>query len=358
MKVATRLLSLVAFIFMWPLSCLWEAVYRFRRFAFNYGIFARKTFGVPVVSVGNLTFGGAGKTPFILWLGQYLSELDHKVVVLMRGYKGKFEHGHGLLQGGRQIGFNPEDFGDEALLLGRRLPRSSVIVGKNRSENLERYFESEKPDVVLLDDGHQHLKLNRNFNIVLFDALLPLEKYRVAPVGYLREGLTALRDAQAIVLSRADQVSREKIEAIKNKIRPYTQPTVLWGEVVLKPSALFNGDYQKVMELSDLKGKKVIAFAGVASPRSFFNLIESFGAQIVERRIFPDHHDFRAEEVDAILQVARKNSLLVLTTEKDIVKLRRVSADREILFVEVDLEFTFGEEEIKQGIQTALKNRR
>lgn len=358
MKVVSRFFSLVAFIFMWPLSCLWEAVYRLRRFAYNYGFFSRNTFGVPVISVGNLTFGGAGKTPFILWLGQYLSELDHKVVVLMRGYKGKLEHGHGLLQGGRQIGFNPEDFGDEALLLGRRLPRSSVIVGKKRSENLERYFDSEKPDVVLLDDGHQHLKLNRNFSIVLFDALLPLEKYKVAPVGYLREGLTALRDAQAIVLSRADQVSREKIEAIKNKIRPYAQPTVLWGEVVLKPSALFNGDYQKAMELSELKGKKVLAFAGVASPRSFFNLLESFGAQIVERRIFPDHHDFRAEEVEAMLQLARKNSLLVLTTEKDIVKLRRVSADREILFVEVDLQFTAGEEEIKQGIQAALQNKR
>lgn len=349
-----KFISKIAFLLLRPLSCLWAAVYRIRRFAYNYGLFARKTFGVPIISVGNLTFGGAGKTPFILWLGQYLSAQPKKVMILTRGYKGKFEHGHGLLQGGRQIGFNPEDFGDEALLLGRRLPTSSVVVGKKRSENLKRYFNSEKPDVVLLDDGHQHLQLNRNLNIVLFDALLPLEKYKVAPVGYLREGLTALRDADAIVLSRADQVTREKIEAIKKRLRPYAPHDVLWGEVILKPNSLMNSDYQKVMDLTDLQGKKVFAFAGVASPHSFFNLIESFGATIAERRIFPDHHDFRTEEVESILQFARKNSLLVLTTEKDIVKLRRVSADREILFAEVDLHFIAGEEEMKKRIQLAL----
>lgn len=358
MKPISRVLSKIVFAFLWPLSLLWEAAYRLRRFAYNYGLFSRKTFGVPVISVGNLTFGGAGKTPFILWLGQVLSSHQKKVVILTRGYKGKFEHGHGLLKGGRQIGFNPEDFGDEALLLGRRLPHSSVIVGKKRSENLERYFHAEKPDVVLLDDGHQHLKLNRNFNVVLFDALLSLEKYKVAPVGYLREGLTALRDAQAIILSRADQVGPDKIEAIKNKLRPYAQPQVLWGEVILKPSALFNGDYERRMELSELQGKKILAFAGVASPHSFFNLIESFGGLIVERRVFPDHHNFRAEEVQGILQFARKNSLLVLTTEKDIVKLRRVSADRDILFVEVDLQFIAGEAEITKHIEMALSNDR
>lgn len=348
----------IAFILLWPLSFLWALVYRLRRFAYNYGLFSRKTFGVPIISVGNLTFGGAGKTPFILWLGQYFSSQQKKVMILTRGYKGKFEHSYGLLRGGRQIGFNPEDFGDEPLLLGRRLPTSSIVVGKKRSENLERYFESEKPDVVLLDDGHQHLQLNRNLNIVLFDALLSLDKYKVAPVGYLREGLTALRDADAIILSRADQVTREKIEAIKKYLSPYASPEILWGEVILKPNSLMNSDYQRVMDISELQGKSIFAFAGVASPHSFFNLIESFGATIVERRIFPDHHDFKSEEVESILQSARKNNLLVLTTEKDIVKLRRVSADREILFAEVDLHFISGEEEIKKKIQRVLKNER
>jgi len=345
----------IFFVVFWPFSCLWSVIYRVRRFAYNYGFYSRKTFGIPIISVGNLTFGGAGKTPFILWLGEYFTLQQKKIMVLTRGYKGKFEHGHGVLKGGRQIGFNPEDFGDEALLIGRRLPTSSVVVGKKRAENFERYFDLEKPDIVLLDDGHQHLQLNRNFNIVLFDALLPLKKYRVAPLGYLREGLSALRDADAIILSRADQVPADKIDEIKKYLSPYVTSDVLWGEVALKPNCLMNSDYQKVMDLVDLKNKKVFAFAGVASPDSFFNLLESFGAIVEQKRVFPDHHAFKAGEVETILQFSRDNNLLVLTTEKDMVKIRRVSADREILFAEVDLKFLAGEEEIKNSIHHALR---
>ncbi len=343
------------FFITYPLAFLWTLIYRVRRFCYKFGVFSRKTFGVPVISVGNLTFGGAGKTPFILWLGQNFSTKEKKVVILMRGYKGKFEHGRGLLQGGRQIGFNPEDFGDEALLLGRRLPEASIIVGKNRSANLQHYFLSENPDIVLLDDGHQHLQVNRNLNVVLFDALLPLERYKVAPLGYLREGLNALYDADIIILSRADQVPHEKILAIKNKLAPYVASEVLWGEVILKPNSLMNSDYQSVMELKDLRGKQVMAFAGVASPQSFFNLIESFGAVIVEKRIFPDHHDFTQAELEVLIEQAKRNNLLLITTEKDIVKIRRKTTCRDILFVEVDLHFLSGEEKIRNRIQRSLK---
>ena len=116
-----------------PFSWAWESVYQVRRFAYNYGVFKRNKFQVPIISVGNLTFGGTGKTPITLWIAEYFNSRERKVMILMRGYKGKLEHSSGILRSGKKIGFNPFYFGDEALLFARRLQNVSVVVGKNRS---------------------------------------------------------------------------------------------------------------------------------------------------------------------------------------------------------------------------------
>ncbi len=157
-------------ILLTPLALLWEGVYRLRRAAYRYGTFEQRHFKVPIISIGNLSFGGTGKTPFTLWLAENLAKRNKSVMILMRGYKGKLEHQSGILRGGAKIGSTPLDFGDEAILLSRRLPEAAVVVGKNRADNLDKYFDEVRPDVVLLDDGHQHLRIARQLNFVFFDA--------------------------------------------------------------------------------------------------------------------------------------------------------------------------------------------
>src|SRR5690606_32028400 len=152
-------------------------------------------------------------------------------MILMRGYKGKLEKSSGILRGGRKLGYNPVDYGDEPLLLARRLESASIVVGRNRSENLRYHFNNEKPDVVLLDDGHQHLKLYRDLNIVLFDALMPASRYKVAPLGYMREGFSALKDADLVVIGRADQATRESIDNLKELVHSYAQAVSNCAEI-------------------------------------------------------------------------------------------------------------------------------
>src|SRR5690606_13385277 len=129
-----------------PLAFLWEGFYRVRRFFYTYGYLQQNVFQVPIVSIGNLTFGGTGKTPFTLWLSEFYARNDLKVMILMRGYRGQLEKSSGILHGGRKLGYNAFEYGDEPLLLARRLEKASIVVGRNRSENLRYHYDREQPD--------------------------------------------------------------------------------------------------------------------------------------------------------------------------------------------------------------------
>ncbi len=350
-----KVLSLVAGFLLWPLALLWESIYKFRRFCYNYGIYPQNKFQVPVISIGNLTFGGTGKTPFTLWLSKYLGSMDKKVMILTRGYKGKLEHKSGILRSGRRLGYNPFEYGDEALVLARRLENASIVVGKNRSENLRFYFEEESPDVVLLDDGHQHLKLHRNTNIVLFDTLMPLSKYKVAPLGYMREGFSALKDAELIVLGRCDQSSVEQKDKLKSLIREHNK-IAPFAEIAYEPIGFYYSSYEKAFDVDAIKGKNVICVAGIASPLSFYNLVESLGGVIVHKEAFPDHHYFNSDEISRLLEKAEAEDAIIVTTEKDIVKWRRISDDQNVVYLEIQVNFLAGEKETQAIISKTFLN--
>ncbi len=342
-------------LFLYPLSFLWEWIYRIRRFLYTYGFFSRRHFQVPVISIGNVTFGGTGKTPFTLWVGEYLNSECKKVMVLMRGYRGKLENSFGILKSGRRLGFNPFEYGDEALLLARRLKNASIVVGKKRADNLEFYFEKEKPDAVLLDDGHQHIQLGRRLNVVLFDSLMALDRYKVAPRGYLREGMTALKDADLIVLGRCDLVEPDKIKELKDFIGCYLSPGVPFAEIKYAPSGFFDSSYRLKFNLEQIQGRKAICVVGIASPESFFNLVEGLGADVIEKISLPDHHFFSTEEAKKYLQLADQNDAFLVTTEKDMVKMRRIVDDERIIYLEVQVEFLSGEEQTKEIIAQAIR---
>lgn len=352
-----KILSLLSTVFLSPVSILWENIYRVRRFAYNFGIFSRNEFKVPIISIGNLTFGGTGKTPFTLWLSDYLYGLDKKVMILTRGYKGKLEHKSGILKSDRRLGYNPMLYGDEPMLLARRLTNASIVVGKNRSENLRHYFESEKPDVVLLDDGHQHLKLGRNVNIVLFDSLMSLKRYKVAPIGYMREGFSALKDADLVVLGRCDQASTKQIKNLRKLILKFN-PRIPFAEIAYLPTGLFNSNYEKVFGLESLVDQKVVCIAGIASPESFYNSIENLGAKVVRKETFPDHHYFSLDEISRLVELAKEENAIIVTTEKDIVKIRKVSDSSEIFYLEIKVNFLNGKEQTQEIISKAFLSAR
>lgn len=341
-------------IILKPLSTVWENVYRIRRSFYEYGILKKEYFKVPIISVGNITFGGTGKTPMIVYLTQKMAELNLTPAVLTRGYKGELENDSGIIKGGQRFRSNPKEFGDEPLLISRKMDRGAVIVGKRRAKNLKKYFHEVSPDVVFLDDGFQHIQLYRSFNIVLFDAALPLARYQTAPMGYLREGLTALKDADAIVLSRADQVSSEKMENLLSLLRPYHREGIPIAKFGYRPDGLFDSFDKKKFEMDELAGREIIALSAIASPDSFYQLLEDNGATIVEKIVYPDHYLFTQSDMNEVLLKSSQRNALVITSEKDMVKVRRVIQDDRIVYVNISVSFVSGEEELLGGLRQVI----
>lgn len=337
-----------------PLSFAWEWVYRVRRSFYEYGVFKKKIFKVPVISVGNLSFGGTGKTPTIIWLTEWLIAKGLTPVVLTRGYKGQLEHSSGLLKSGQKFRLNPFDYGDEPLMISNKMSKGAVIVGKRRADNLLKYFAEVKPDVVLLDDGFQHLQIYRSFNIVLFDATMPLQDYKVAPMGYLREGLSALKDADAIVISRADMVTETKLQKLVDTISESFHHSPPMALTRYQPLGVFDVYDKFVFSIDQLKNLKAIAVTAIASPDSFYRYLESFGVEITEKVSFPDHYFFSPEDVNDLLIKASQQSSIILCSEKDMVKMKRVSLDSRILYTKVKVEFMSGEKELLAGLSKVL----
>ncbi|RLA63327.1 MAG: tetraacyldisaccharide 4'-kinase [Epsilonproteobacteria bacterium] len=345
--------SIVTF-FLGPFSYVWKSVYRLRRLGYKIDLFSSNSFRVPIISVGNLSFGGTGKTPLTIWLANYFSHQKLSPLILMRGYRGKMEKKGGIIKSGEFTNVDSKDFGDEAVLISRKASKANIIVGKNRSQNLAFYYEQVSPDVILLDDGHQHLKIKRDLNLILFDATMDLKKYKVAPLGYLREGLSSLRDADVVLIGKCDQVPPSTISALEDLITPYLNTGVVVAKTGLVPTGIYNSAFEKVMGTSDLEGKNVILLSGIASPYSFFSLVESLGANVVKRVSYPDHYYFKEKEIKALLKEADSKDSIILTTEKDFMRLRDVTDDLAIYFLGIDINFLSGENEFKKIIQKIL----
>ncbi len=346
-----KIFKVVLFVWAYPLTFLWMVVYRVRRFCYNYGFFKCKKFSVPIISVGNITFGGTGKTPFTAWITNYLNSIDKKVMIVTRGHKGELENSRGIIHSD-DIKYNPKEYGDEPLMLSYYIQNGSVVVGKNKGANLEYYYDREQSDVVILDDGYQHLKVKRDLNIVLFDSSMPLERYKTPPLGYLREGFSSLNDADLIILGRVDLAGKDKVNALKTQIECYVDSPV-FVEFSYRSQGIFNCKNDKVFELFDLKGKSVLAVAGVASPISFYEQLKDFGAHVIERT-FPDHHYYSTTEMAEILNEAKASDSYIITTEKDIVKMKRYVGSEKIFFLKIEINLLLGEEILKERINEVL----
>lgn len=337
-----------------PFSLLWEWVYRVRRSLYEYGVLKKQTFKVPIISVGNISFGGTGKTPTIIWLAEWLIENGLTPVVLTRGYKGLLEHSSGLLKSGQKFRLNPFDYGDEPLMISNKMSKGAVIVGKKRARNLLKYFADVKPDVVLLDDGFQHLQIYRSFNIVLFDATMPLNLYKVAPMGYLREGLSSLKDADAIIVSRADMVTEEKKKKLLSLLSEHFHHRPPLAFTHYRPLGVFDVHDKYIFSINELKGQRAIAVTAIASPESFYKYLEGFGLEILEKVSFPDHYFFTPEDVNELLIKASQQSAIIICSEKDMVKMKRVSLDSRVLYTKVKVEFISGESELLSALSKIL----
>jgi tetraacyldisaccharide 4'-kinase len=273
-----------------------------------------------VISVGNVTVGGTGKTPIVILLTEWLQARGQRVAVVSRGYKRVSADPYLLVSDGSRLLVGPSEAGDEPYLVARRCPKAIVAVGADRAALGRWVLEQFPVDCMILDDGFQHCALQRDVDLVLLDATDATGLDAMFPAGRLREPLRGLERATAVLITRAD--SKEGVEAVRHRLQGLRVPFEDCIEVVFKPQALLSvpGDEKRPLEWS--RGKKVWLVSGIGNSDSFRGLAASFGPDIRGETVFRDHHHYRADEVREIQTKAQAEAVaIVLTTEKDAAKL-------------------------------------
>ncbi len=293
----------------------------------------RSKLPVPVISVGNLVAGGTGKTPLAVWLCRFLAANGFRPAILSRGYGGKRKAPARVFPEGDPAAASLL-FGDEPVLMARALPGVPVWVGRDRFLSGRAALEDGRLDTFVLDDGFQHLKLHRDLDIVLLDCRNPFGNGHLLPRGPLREPASHLARADVLVLTRA-QGEAEAEKAALRELFP-GKPVFSCRHKIcgLRPSA---GGELAAME--SIRGRRSLAFAGIAAPESFFGALERLGIDLCGKIPFPDHHRYAERDLLLIAaRAARCGARLLLTTAKDAVRLPD-SLRRMVAAVEMEIDF-------------------
>ena len=302
---------------LWPLSPLYGLVAAVRNGMFDAGWRRSSRLSVPVVSVGNLTVGGTGKTPTVLWLAQLAKEQGLRPGVLARGY-------------GRERG---AELNDEGTMLQARMPWLLQRQDPNRFAAGKQLVE-DGADFIILDDGFQHRQLARDIDLVCLDAAMPFDNNQCLPAGNLREGRSGLRRADIALLTRADRLSsdqlRQRVDRVRQLAGNATLPVYACehaAECVIRQPA------GEQWPREALRGRRAWLLSAVARPSSFARSAAALGVDVAGERSFADHHSFKPAELDAAVAAARDADAILLTTEKDDARLQNSSIERYVLRV-------------------------
>ena len=316
-------------------------VVRLRRGFYQAGIMPVHTLGARVVSVGNVSMGGTGKTPVVSLIAKYLEAGSQRVVILTRGY-GRATCGRKILFGG--VG-SWREVGDEPLMLSRALPAIPIVVDRDRVAGGKLAVERFHPRFIILDDGLQHLRLARDVEVVVIDATSPFGNGQLFPGGILREDLGALRRANLFFLSKVNQA--KAIDDLVNFLRrTYPQVPVVQG--AYQPKSLRNVVSHEQLSSESLRGELVMAMSSIGNPISFERSLEKLGARVVEKIRFPDHHPYCREDLATAVQLAHESGArYVITTEKDEMRLPAVEKPGvPILSLGIQLKVVSGEKQL------------
>ncbi|MCU0917579.1 MAG: tetraacyldisaccharide 4'-kinase [Planctomycetes bacterium] len=280
-------------------------IVRVRNALYDQRVLRTARVNAAVLSVGNLTTGGTGKTPLVIWLCRLLQERRVRSAILTRGYK--------MQQGA---------LSDEPALLAEACPGVAVVVNPDRVAGAAEAIRSHGAQVLVMDDGFQHRRLARDLDIVAIDATRPFGYGRILPAGLLRESVTGLRRAHAVVLTRCDQVAEEKLQQIEQQIRRTNRGLVVVRSVHA-PVGIRTADGAEI-GLDRIRGQRVFAFCGIGNPAAFFATVERLGGVLVGSQAYDDHHPYAGSDWDRIRREAvAQGATLILTTQKDGTKIAR-----------------------------------
>ncbi len=346
-------------VFLRLVSYLYKFAVQTKLSLFNWGILRKVKLPAYVISVGNLTVGGTGKTPTAQKIAEIMSKRGYKVVILNRGYRSHWDKHIGVVSDGKQISMTAYEAGDEAYLMAKTLPNIPVIIGKNRAVTGKYAVEHFQAEVIVMDDGYQHWRLARDLDIVLVDTITMFGNGNVLPRGILREPLKNLNRADLFIFTKTDQSSVMNKILLRETLDRYNSKAPV-AESIHKPQNFVEiGDWYnnagKQISLESLQGKQVIVFSAIGNPVSFEQTVVSMGVTLLEAVRYPDHHDYGMSEMQYISDRAKElNAVAVITTAKDAVKIPTefIYSDRKMpLYVlNMEIEITDNYENIEKII--------
>ncbi|HSS30477.1 MAG TPA: tetraacyldisaccharide 4'-kinase [Nitrospiraceae bacterium] len=319
-----------------------------RALLYDWGWFAQRKLPVSVLSVGNLTLGGTGKTPVVIVLVDWLLAQGKRVAILSRGYRRTSTDPFLLVSDGERLLVNPKEAGDEPFLMAQRCPKAIVAVGADRYELGDWVLNRFPVDCLVLDDGYQHLGLYRDVNLLLVDATDAEGLAALVPSGRLREPLQAAARATAIVVTRADVPAQ--VTEVCHRLRATlgTMPDPI--QVVFRPESLVSVVTGTSQTLSWSKGKTALLCSGVGHAGSFRSLVERMGMKVLDEVAYADHHDYTSHDVERLrARAAELQAELIVTTEKDACKLASLLQHTDSWWaVRLTTYVSAGEERLKQ----------
>jgi tetraacyldisaccharide 4'-kinase len=348
-------------LFLLSISIGYGGIVGLKEALYKKDLLRSKRLSCPVISIGNLTVGGSGKTPMTIYVADLIQGLGYGVAIISRGYKGQAEKIGGVVSDGRKIRMGPDTAGDEPFMVAQRLKTVPVIVGQNRFKAGRLAIQAFKPDVILLDDAFQHLKLYRDLDLVLLDSKAPLGNTYLFPRGILRETASALSRGDVVILTRSDMGKTRCLGQIKKYLprKPiFHSSHIPYIYKIITDSHSQSGDRQPVLSKYDFdifKNKKVFAFSGIANNNDFRRTLEGFQCKLERFLEFPDHHQYSDKELDDILKSATDLSVeFIFTTEKDYVRMAH-KIKWPIPLVIIGIEIFFGESDM--AFKSFIKNR-
>lgn len=324
-------------IMLWLPAQLYALILIIRRRLYHAGVLPARTLKVPLISVGNLTTGGTGKTPVTMMLAQHLHAEGRRVGILTRGYRSAAEKQGAVIAGRNATPFDLSLVGDEAALMARRLPECIIGVGADRVARAQSLINDHQVDCLILDDGFQHLRLRRTLNIVVVDATLGFGNGWCLPAGPLRERLSRVRAAEIVLLTKVEGASSEQIEELMASVAQYVDAEVIFP-LQTRVTAVRDFATGDPIEIRD---RRLWLFSGIGNPESFAETVRRQGGRPAGQTIFRDHHVFTDQDL-AALRVERVGGQaeLLVTTAKDAARLRAQAwAPGECAVIEIAFDF-------------------
>ena len=298
------------------LSLIYKSLVAIRNFSYETKLLPTKSLNCKVISIGNITVGGSGKTPTVEYLSNLLQSKGHKVGIISRGYKRKSKSTLVVTDGKKK----PESWkhvGDEPFLLAHKLENIPIVVGTSRYKAGSMMIEKFQPDVILIDDGFQHLSLHRDLDIVLVNSKDKRSDYKLIPSGKLREPISNLIRADLIVITKTN--IHQPSNYLINKIEGFNHPTI-YNEIQIDDLLQYKSN--KSNKLEKIANKKVYLFSALGDNESFKKIMDNTDAEIVGHSKYQDHHHYTFDNLKDIEQEATKSKAeFLITTEKDLVKI-------------------------------------